>query len=80
MYVLSERALVFGKTIDNQMVKRERSYQDSCSKSKEPNEKKLGRGKEREEIIKGLVSLFKENVSLSSNVNIYLTPCSQVTW
>lgn len=64
-YVLSELALVFGKTINNQMVKRERSYQDSCSKSKEPNAKNLGRGREREEIIKGLVLLFKENICFS---------------
>lgn len=51
--------------MDNQMVKREKSYQDSCSKSKEPNEKNLGRGREREEIIKGLVLLFKENICFS---------------
>lgn len=48
------------------MVKREKSYQYSCSKSKEPNKKKnLGRGSEREEIIKGLVLLFKENICFS---------------
>lgn len=64
-YVLSELASVFGKTIYNQMVKRERSYQDSRSKSKELNEKNLGRGRKREEIIKGLVLLFKENICFS---------------